>query len=181
MNLDGQRFGRLTVIGLDRRVRRGVCQGYKYFYKCKCDCGNFSIVERPSLLYGRTQSCGCIFLERSAKLNHRHGGYNSRLYRIWQCMKTRCQYPNCRAHRWYGALGIKVCDAWQEFAAFRDWALANGYRDDLTIDRIDNTKGYEPGNCRWADMKTQYKNRRPYGTVSLPVKKNRCHATRTKR
>jgi len=85
----------------------------------------------------------------------------SRLYGIWGCMKIRCESRNKRTRANYHDRGIRVCDEWQkDYVAFRDWALTNGYRDDLTIDRINNDGGYSPENCRWVDYKTQRRNTR---------------------
>ena len=93
------------------------------------------------------------------KGNYRHGGRHTRLYNIWRCMRQRCYNPNASRHQNYYDKGIKVCDEWQSFLAFREWALQNGYRDDLSIDRIDVNGNYEPSNCRWADQITQQNNR----------------------
>lgn len=72
-----------------------------------------------------------------------------RLYSIWTGMNKRCNNPNCKDYRWYGGKGVKVCDEWKDYLKFREWSLEHGYRIGLTIDRIDNSKGYEPSNCQW--------------------------------
>lgn len=97
-----------------------------------------------------------------------HRGYGTRLYRIWSSMKTRCNNPNCRIYMRYGGRGITICDEWQrDFAAFREWAISNGYSEELTIDRINNDEGYSPENCRWATTKEQNRNRRDNRLLTL--------------
>lgn len=92
---------------------------------------------------------------------YKHGLYKSRLYGIWSNMKTRCFTKSYKLYPDYGGRGITVCDEWKNsFMNFYNWAMSNGYSDDLSIDRIDNNKGYYPDNCRWADKSTQSKNRR---------------------
>lgn len=97
-----------------------------------------------------------------------HHGKGTRLYSIWKAMKVRCYNPNFRAYSRYGGRGITVCDEWlHDFPAFREWAIQNGYSDNLTIDRIENSKGYSPENCRWVSYKTQANNTRRNIVVTI--------------
>ena len=88
-----------------------------------------------------------------------HGMSHSRLHNIWLSMRQRCEKPHCSTYHKYGAKGIRVCREWSSFEAFRDWSLANGYKDDLTIDRVNPNGNYEPSNCRWVTQKEQQNNR----------------------
>ena len=154
--LTGQRYGRLTVIGLDGRNNQG-----HNMWKCRCDCGNFSRVSVGSLRSGSIKSCGCLQRERTSEASRTHGMSKSRLYNIWRGMKRRCTNPRSAQYSNYGGRGIKVCDEWMKSSsAFFEWAMNNGYRDDLTIDRIDNDGDYEPNNCRWTTMQVQARNSR---------------------
>lgn len=135
-------------------------------WKCRCKCGTIAVVSGQSLRNGSSKSCGCwnkeVQKERLTQMNKdcaKHGGYGTRLYNIWHGMKERCCNTNSPAYKKYGAKGITICDEWKDdFAEFRKWALNNGYRDDLSIDRKDGTKGYSPDNCRWATSKEQCNN-----------------------
>ena len=94
-------------------------------------------------------------------VNYKHGLYKNRLYSIWSNMKSRCYCETYYLYKDYGARGITVCEEWKtDFTKFYDWAMKNGYQENLSIDRIDNNKGYLPDNCRWVTMKTQNRNRR---------------------
>lgn len=84
---------------------------------------------------------------------------NEQLYICWKNMRQRCNNKNNNCYKYYGEKGIKVCDEWNEYLVFEDWAINNGFEKGLTIDRIDNSKGYSPQNCRWVDKKTQANNK----------------------
>lgn len=90
----------------------------------------------------------------------KHGACKTRLYKVWADMRQRCNNQNHVKYKSYGARGIKVCEDWNDFSCFREWALSHGYSDTLTLDRIDNDKGYYPNNCRWADRFIQQNNTR---------------------
>ena len=154
IDLTGQRFGRLVVIERVENDRYGRTR-----WRCGCDCGNKTIVSSGDLVNGETKSCGCLRERLRSERSTKHGGSKTRLYRIWQNMKTRCYNPKSKYFARYGGRGVIVCDEWcQSFFAFREWALSHGYAEDLTIDRINNNEGYRPDNCRWVTQKKQVRN-----------------------
>lgn len=100
--------------------------------------------------------------------NYKDGRKKTRLYRIYRNVLTRCYNSNSAQFHYYGGRNISVCDEWlNDFKSFYDWSMSHGYNDTLTIDRIDNTKGYSPDNCRWVTMQTQSINRRNNHFVTL--------------
>lgn len=155
IDISGQRFGMLVVFNREESINK------RTMWLCRCDCGNEVVVESYNLRSGHTQSCGCYQKKATSTANTKHGHTRTRLYRIWNCMKNRCYRKVYHAYKHYGGRGITICDEWKNnFQAFYDWAMANGYRDDLSIDRIDSNKNYNPFNCRWTTMAEQNKNKR---------------------
>jgi len=150
----GRQFGRFTILSeLEMRNK-------KRQFLCRCDCGTKKTIPLPNLTSGGTRSCGCLLSEKVTTRNLRHGLCGTRIYRIWVHMIGRCYNPKDKRYSYYGGRGIIICEEWRtDVVAFRIWALANGYRADLTIDRIDNDGNYEPGNCRWTTWKAQQNNR----------------------
>ena len=128
IDLVGQKFGRLTVI------ERAENKNGRVAWICKCDCGKFTTVISKTLVNGDTKSCGCYHKDKVSV----HNKSKTRLYNIYVHVKQRCYNSKDDRYKNYGSRGITVCDEWlNDFQAFYDWAMANGYRDDLTIDRID--------------------------------------------
>jgi hypothetical protein len=159
IDLTGKVFGKLTVFGYSHSNK------YAY-WKCLCECGKESIVRSSHLLTGAIKTCGCSWSENGKKTikvaleaHKKYGEYaNSRLYTIWKSMKERC---SDKKNKDYGGRGITICSEWaNNFLAFYNWAMANGYSDDLSIDRMDNDGNYCPENCRWSDKTTQANNTR---------------------
>lgn len=152
----GSTFGNLTVLDI-RSVLRGKTSPRKEVQVlCRCGfCGSERWYPKFNIVSGKTKSCGC----RASKI--KHGDWHTRLYGIWRGVKYRCCVPTCKFYKYYGARGIKMCDEWKnDYLAFKEWALANGYSDKLTIDRINPDGDYCPENCRWSTYLTQENNRR---------------------
>lgn len=141
-------------------------------WKCRCDCGNIVFASSNSLRQGKTQSCGCFRHEltilNNRKVMTKHGQSASRLYNIWAQMKQRCSNENNKNFRLYGDRGIFVCQEWESFEPFFQWAMSTGYEPSLTLDRIDVNGDYCPENCRWATNIEQGNNKRNtvYATIN---------------
>ena len=169
MDLTGQRFGRWTVI------ERSKSHTNEAYWVCKCDCGTIRSVRQLSLRQGVSRSCGCLHREEAGKQigdrSRTHGDFGTKLYGVWAAMKRRCYNPNTKFYHDYGGRGITVCDEWQEYIPFKEWALANGYEEGLTIDRIDVNGNYCPENCRWITQREQCYNTRKTRFVEYKGKK----------
>lgn len=152
----GRRFGRLVVLTLSPvRSSDGACR-----YDCRCDCGSKATVIGTTLRKARNSSCGCFVREHIAARNKRHGRAGSKEHRAWRHIKGRCFNPTDAAFDYYGGRGITMCEEWADnFEAFLAH-IGPAPGPDMTVERIDNDRGYEPGNVRWATMLDQKQNMR---------------------
>ena len=131
----------------------------RLYCNCTCICGKVKDVRADSLFDGSSKNCGCLRRNQIIKQNTTHGMVGTRIYRIWNNMKQRCNNPNATEYERYGGRGIKVCKEWEDdFNSFYEWAIKNGYSDNLTIERNDINKNYEPNNCKWITLQEQLKN-----------------------
>ena len=131
-------------------------------WEMKCACGN-TFVSQPSDTSGRCRECGYKYNSTIRRVHGEAPGNGkppTRLYSIWSGMRGRCNNPNEKAFKWYGGRGISVCDEWNDYLSFKQWALNNGYNDTLSIDRIDVNGNYCPQNCKWSTNEEQSNNRR---------------------
>lgn len=164
IDIINKKFNKLFVLKLADKKKRADSKRYRYYYLCKCDCGNEIIVEKSHLLNGHTKSCGCERKKPNQgqfKLKYKvNKDIYKRIYNIWRGIKTRCFNKNDSHYKDYGERGITICKDWLCFQNFYDWAMNNGYQDNLSIDRIDVNDSYYPQNCRWATNKTQNRNKR---------------------
>jgi len=158
-DITGHHFGRLTVLYRNTAI----VDNRNSSWVCRCDCGTVKSISRTCLVSGDTQSCGCYRNDRIHETLFKYGSKTLPEYRLWSSAKRRCTKINDPRWAYYGGRGIRMCDEWmQSFAAF--YTHMGPRPAGLTLDRIDNNKGYEPGNCRWATRSQQNKNRRPFKT-----------------
>lgn len=159
-DLTGKVFGRLTVIKESEPQKRKDKKGQKKMWLCQCECGNPHITSQELLVSGSSKSCGCLVHQEHKNPESMTNKYK-RIYRIYRGIINRCCNPTDQHHKYYYDRGITICDEWRNNSkSFIEWALKNGYADDLTIDRIDVNGNYEPNNCRWVSNKEQQYNKR---------------------
>lgn len=159
IDLTGQRFGRLAVIQEAGRANSQV------LWLCQCDCGNLTKVLSSNLRRGNTRSCGCIVQEQLLKHGHASNGTQTAIYTLWANIIRRCYNKNNENYKYYGERGITMHDQWRSnFEAFLTYILfyLGEKPPGMVIDRINNDRGYEPGNLRWTTHSESIKNRRPH-------------------
>lgn len=157
----GKKKGRLTVVGF-----LGKSKHRELMFVCSCRCGNFAAVCKGNLNRGITKSCGCLKVERLRLNKHArvHGKTGTLTWSSWEAMHKRCK-PSHKSKKYYYDRGIRICERWFSFEKFlSDMGRRPGKK--YSLDRINNDRGYEPNNCRWATHRQQVLNQRRYQCVS---------------
>lgn len=154
-DITNKRFGKLTAI-----KRTGTTSYGKAIWLCKCDCGNYKEIDGSSLRKGNTKSCGCLVAENHPRKIITNISSTKKLYKLYSAIKQRCYNKKCTNYKNYGGRGIIMSDEWlNNSQLFYNWAIESGYKEGLTIDRIDVNGNYEPSNCRWLTIQEQQQNR----------------------
>lgn len=154
IDITGQKFNKLKVL---KRIENSSFRKARWL--CQCECGNFTEVSGDNLRNGNVKSCGCLIVDKN-KQRATHRKSNIRLYNIWRSMKARCNCKTNPSYKNYGERGIKICSDWIIFENFYNWAINNGYKENLSIERIDVNGNYEPSNCKWIPLSKQAYNKR---------------------
>lgn len=164
IDLTGLVVGRLTVVSFARFTRRPSDGHRQSMWRCRCECGNELEVPNGNLRSENTRSCGCLERELLSARSRTHGKSKTKTYESWLNMHARCKPGHVRSDD-YAGRGITVCERWNQFAAFLE---DMGERPKgTTLDRIDNNRGYEPGNCRWTTYLVQARNSRKNHLVTI--------------
>ena len=154
----GEKFGKLTVLKEEKSIDHN---GYKKrMVLCVCDCGNKKSVRLEYLRKQHTKSCGCLRGYELLKINKTHGKSKTKLHGVWASILSRCNNKNVRGYHNYGGRGIKICEEWLEFESFLNWSNNNGYKEGLSIERINNDGDYCPNNCEFTTKTAQANNKR---------------------
>ena len=160
----GERFDRLFVLKFSHRVKN------RFFVLCRCDCGTEKLFATSDLKSGRVHSCGCLLREMCEEKT-KNKIKNIRLHYIYLSIKKRCFSSKAKSYRNYGARGITMCPEWADkktgYRTFEKWAIEHGYKQGLSIDRINNDGDYEPSNCRWATNYEQSNNKRTNHIITV--------------
>jgi hypothetical protein len=161
-DLTGKKYGRLVVICIEGKTNSG-----NYKWKCICSCGNETVVASGDLKKKKksTKSCGCLVSDTAREMLKTHGDSNSRTFISWSSMLGRCYNTNSTGYKNWGGRGLRVCDRWLIYDNFKE---DMGTRPESTsLDRIDNSIGYEPSNCRWSTSEEQNNNTRATHKIKL--------------
>jgi hypothetical protein len=157
INIKNQKFNHLTAISFVKTIDGDAI----WLFECDCKAKTRKEIKANNVKYGNIKSCGCLLTNFNKINKTTHNLKNHRLYKIWRAMKSRCHNLKNPGYKNYGGRGIYVNKNWRfNFKIFYDWAINNGYQDNLQINRIDNNQSYLPENCNWVSPRDNSNNRR---------------------